>query len=180
MLFLNSHVCSKSMKTWTDVVNFSNQFPPLGKVGSSVSGPSYFLREKRFWANLAKRERVLHLGGGCPDGADLFSAICHDEEPPHWNFIWNCIQLAYPGFIVIALAVKRQPWLIFCRILTKFLSSQVYIKAHINAHCLWHPHSAFVFQSTFFFLNLSLIRKHVGNSSWQDLTGVCCIFPFYT
>lgn len=32
----------------------------------------------------------------------------------------------------------------------------------------------------FFFLNLSLIRKHVGNSSWQDLTGVCCIFPFYT
>lgn len=47
-------------------------------------------------------------------------------------------------------------------------------------YTLWRPHSAFIFRSVFFFLNLSLIRKYIGNNSWQDLTGVCFIFTFYT
>ena len=74
---------------------------------------------------------------------------------------------------------KKQSWLFFCLIFTRLLPSQTYIKAHINVHSL-APTFCIHLQKYFFFFNLTLIRKYVGNNSWQDLTGVCFIFTFYT
>lgn len=156
---MNSCVCSRSRKTWMDAINFSRS----GCLWEEWQG------SKMWWGSVecvasSAREKVLRK----------FDKILTCVKSGWWiSWCYLCYSLKYvimkrfPFGILFELysanlsrrsynyiGYKKQPWLFFCLIFTRLLSSQTYIKAHINVHCL-APTFSIHLQKCFFFKSVT-------------------------